>query len=74
MMMGNWDLSNSPGYIAYDMMTRVLSPYQIKPANMNPLLELLEETVDFELVRKCDLIKIFISDTTVETGRVRPCR
>lgn len=69
--MGNWSLDLSPGYHFFDAMTRMVSPYQLNPMNINPLKDVLEECVDFERVRSCDLIKIFVSATNVETGRVQ---
>lgn len=71
MFMGNWTLQNSPGYHLFDSLTRMVSPYQINPFNLNPLKKLLEEVVDFERVRACDCTKLFISATNVETGRVK---
>jgi NTE family protein len=36
-LMGNRGLENSPAYVLFDMMTRILSPYQFNPINYNPL-------------------------------------
>lgn len=69
MLLGDWSLDNSPTYLMFDMMSRVASPYDINPLNLNPLKDLLERTVDFERVRHCDDVKLFISTTNVETGR-----
>lgn len=69
--MGNWSLENSPGYHFFDALTRVVSPYQMNPFNMNPLHRLIEDVVDFDRVRACDRVKLFISATNVETGRVK---
>ncbi|WP_299732115.1 patatin-like phospholipase family protein [uncultured Tateyamaria sp.] len=69
--MGNWSLEHSPGYHFFDALTRVMSPYQTNPFNMNPLHRLIEEVVDFDRVRACDCTKLFISATNVETGRVK---
>ena len=67
----NWSLDLSLGYYLFDTITRSLSPYEFNPLNLNPLKDILERTVDFELVRSCDKLKLFISATNVETGRVR---
>ena len=32
----------------FDMMTRLLSPYQFNPLNFNPLRDVLVQSVDFE--------------------------
>jgi NTE family protein len=71
MMMGYWSLERSPGYHWMDMMTRMLSPYQLNPLDLNPLRDLVEECIDFDCVRHCNAIRLFISATNVETGRVK---
>ncbi|MEM1045765.1 MAG: patatin-like phospholipase family protein [Pseudomonadota bacterium] len=70
-LMGNWSLDRSPGYHFFDTLTRSLSPYQLNPFNLNPLKDVLEECVDFDRVRSCDQMPVFISATNVETGRVQ---
>ena len=67
----NWSLDLSLGYYLFDTITRSLSPYEFNPLNINPLKDILERTVDFDLVRSCEKLKLFISATNVETGRVR---
>ena len=69
--MGNWSLDNSPSFLFFDLMNRVASPYDINPMNLNPLKEILEDAVDFNLVRSCDKMKVLVSATNVETGRVK---
>jgi NTE family protein len=39
--------------------------------NINPLRDLVEESIDFEMVRKCTAFELFVSATNVETGRVK---
>ncbi len=60
-------------YIALwaDIAARFASPYDFNPLNINPLKELLEDLVDFERVRTCRHIELFIGATNVETGRIR---
>ncbi|MDT8439971.1 MAG: patatin-like phospholipase family protein [Wenzhouxiangellaceae bacterium] len=70
-LLGSWSLDRSPGYHMFDALTRVVSPYQINPLNMNPLRDLIAESVDFDCVRSCQAIRLFISATNVETGRVK---
>ena len=70
-MMGNWSLDNSIGYHMMDAMSRMFSPYQMNPMNMNPLKDVLESCVDFSCVQSCNSIDLFISATNVETGRVK---
>ncbi len=68
--MGNWSLDTSPAYLFFDLFSRIASPYEANPLNINPLKELIESAVDFDLVRSCERMKIFVSATNVETGRV----
>ncbi|MEM7542950.1 MAG: patatin-like phospholipase family protein [Pseudomonadota bacterium] len=69
--MGNWSLDTSPTYVWFDLLSRLASPYQLNPFNMNLLKELLARTVDFERVRHCSDLRLFISATNVESGRVK---
>jgi len=71
MVTGNWSLDHSPGYIAMDLMSRLVSPYQFNPFNLNPLRELLAERVDFERVRRCPDLKLFVTATNVRSGKQR---
>ena len=70
-MMGYWSLDRSWGYHMADAMTRMFSPYQLNPLNMNPLRDVLESCVDFSCVQSCNSIKLYISATNVETGKVK---
>ncbi|MDZ4762075.1 MAG: patatin-like phospholipase family protein [Alphaproteobacteria bacterium] len=67
-LLSGWNLDTSPAYVMFDLITRVASPYDFNPLNLNPLRDLLLELVDFERVRKSKL-KVFISATSVQTGR-----
>jgi len=69
--MGNWSLDSSPGYLFVDLLSRIASPYQINPLNINPLRDILAETVDFERVHHCESVKLFVSATNVHTGRIK---
>jgi NTE family protein len=68
---GNWNLDGSPGYLWLDTLLRVLSPYQFNPANLNPLRDLLTETIDISRVRACAGMKLFVCATNVRTGKIR---
>src|SRR5262249_2295358 len=60
-----------PTKIWLDATSRYLSPYGFSPLNLNPLKELVERFVDFEVVRRCQSPQLFVSATNVETGRLR---
>ncbi len=61
----------APWALWADLASRVASPYDLNPLNINPLKEVLEELVDFEKVRACEHMQLFVSATNVETGRIR---
>ncbi|WP_434984657.1 patatin-like phospholipase family protein [Vreelandella zhaodongensis] len=71
---GNWSLDHSPGYIAMDLMSRLVSPYQLNPLNINPLRDIVAEHVDFERVRRCEQLKLFVAATNVRSGKQRVFR
>lgn len=71
---GDWNLDTSPAFIAFDLMSRLVSPYEFNPLNVNPLRDLLDENVDFDRVRNCGDISLFISATNVHTGKVKVFR
>ncbi len=66
---GDWSLDFSPGRMMYDTFTRAFSPYQFNPMNVNPLLDLIKAEVDFESVRACSNIQLFVCATNVRTGK-----
>jgi len=69
-LMGRWSLDTSPAYFAYDMITRVFSPYDLNPLGLNPLRAILAESINFERLSRSP-IKLFITATNVRTGRGR---
>ena len=67
----NRQLDHSPSFLFFDMLAHAFSPYQINPLNYNPLRSLLEQTVNFEDLRRRCPIKLFLCATNVRTGKVR---
>jgi len=67
---GRWSLDTSPAYVAMDLMTRLLSPYDLNPLAFNPLRTILSESIDFERLANSP-IKLFVTATRVRTGRGR---
>ena len=61
-LMGRWTLDTSPAYVAMDLMSRVLSPYDLNPLGFNPLRQVLAESIDFERLARSP-IKLFITAT-----------
>jgi NTE family protein len=73
LLFGSWG-TPLPGHMAFDMMTRLVSPYQFNPLNVNPLLELLRDQVDFEGLQRYCPIRLFVSATNVRNGKIRVFR
>ena len=63
-------LEHSPGFLIVDFISRFMSPYQLNPSDKNPMRDLLNEVVDFKRVRRQRLVKLFLSATTVRTGKI----
>ncbi len=70
-MYGKGRLDYSPAYYLLDWLTMTFSPYQFNPLDINPLKDLLEELVDFEALRKTEVIKLFVCATNVRTARAK---
>src|SRR5438874_11060396 len=51
-----------------DLMSRLLSPYDLNPMGKNPLRAILAVTIDFGRLARAP-IKLFITATNVQTGR-----
>ncbi len=65
-----WNGGYSMSCLAFEAWTRILSPYQFNPFNINPLRDVLIRSVDFEELTQCQSTRLFISATNVRTGRV----
>ena len=68
---GNWDLDESPASMWLDTLSRLVSPYQTNPLNLSPFGDLLAQLVDFEGLRRGDGVRLFVSATNVNTGKIR---
>ena len=52
-------------------LTRLFSPYQLNPFDINPLRDILAEQVDFERLRDKGNIRLFIAATHVNSGALK---
>ena len=66
-----WNMDLSPAYHWFDLMSRMFSPYELNPLNINPMRMVLEEMFDHESVQACNAIKLFIAATHVASGQAR---
>lgn len=54
--------------------THLLAPEQLNPFGLNPLRDVLESQLDFERLRKCCPVPLFVAATRVRTGQLRVFR
>lgn len=66
----DFTLDDSLSYQAFDLFTRIFSPYQFNPFDINPLRDILQRCIDFDRLKQCDATKLFLSATNVRTGKV----
>ena len=65
---GNMDFS--PSWIMADAMTKVFSPYQLNPFNLNPLRDTLAGIVDFDWLCTTTKLKLFLCATDCMNGKI----
>ena len=58
-------------FIMAEFMTRIWSPTQLNPLDMNPLRDLMEELVDFAALRARPDVKLFVNASNVRTCKSR---
>lgn len=71
--LGRWTLDTSPFYLAFDMASRLFSPYDLNFVGANPLRQILADSVDFARLARSS-IRLFVTATNVHTGRGRVFR
>lgn len=69
--LGAWSDGRPPGLIWFEMLSKVASPYDVNPLNINPLRGVVADLIDFGKVRACQDVNLFISATNVRTGKIR---
>ncbi len=67
----NYSLDNSPAFLLFDQLSRMFSPYQLNPFDINPLRDLVSKQINFDNVNNCSAVKVFITATNVRTGRAK---
>lgn len=70
-LLGKYTMYNSPGFLMFDFMSKIFSPYQTNPFNLNSLRDLVEKLFDFEKIQKTKDYKVFLAATHVYTGKVK---
>jgi NTE family protein len=67
----NWNIDSTVSYQVFELMVRIFSPYQYNPFNLNPLRTLLADFIDWKLINAGGAVPVFITATSVRTGRPR---
>jgi NTE family protein len=68
---GNGDMYNSAGYMWFNAISQVMSPYNFNPFNYNPLRDILDNLIDFKELQLYNKKKLFICATNVKTNRAK---
>jgi NTE family protein len=71
-MLKNYRLDFSPAFVMLELISHLMSPYQFNPMNFNPLRDVLEKAVNFEVLRSKNCpVKLFLSTTNVRTSKIK---
>jgi NTE family protein len=82
-LFGNHSMVQSAGFVFFELMTLLFSPYEFNPFNRNPLRQVLLDSIDFDALRPTTCpIKLYLAARNVRTGKIksawrrgsRPCR
>ncbi|MGE0409195.1 MAG: patatin-like phospholipase family protein, partial [Amphiplicatus sp.] len=71
MALSEYNLENSISYQMFEAVTRTFSPYQFNPLNINPLRDILLKCIDFDELRQCRRMQLYLSATNVRSGKIR---
>lgn len=69
--LGNVGIDLTPSTLALDYITRMFSPSQFNLFDINPLRGILEEMIDFDMLRAQSPVALFINTTHARTGKSR---
>jgi NTE family protein len=70
-MLNLFNDAEHPALDAYLSLTKTFSPYHLNPMDMNPLRDLVAESIDFKYLQKDCPVKLFIAATHVRTGKLK---
>lgn len=69
-----WNLDDTGAFAMFDLVTRMFSPYELNPFDINPLRDILERMIDFPAMRSHREIKLFVTATNVKTCKPKVFR
>jgi NTE family protein len=68
---GRGSIESSAGYMLMQLASAGPAPGVVNPLNINPLVMLLAGLIDFERVRACTEMELFVCATNLRTGKGR---
>ncbi len=69
--LGKYTMYHSPGFVVFDYLSRMFSPYELNPLQIDPLKDVINSSFDFEALRKFKGVKVYLCATHVKTGKLR---
>jgi NTE family protein len=71
-LLGNHSIAQSAGFVFFEVMTRLFSPYEFNPPSWNPLRQALLDSIDFDALSPTACpIKLYLTATNVRTGKIK---
>jgi NTE family protein len=67
----SWRVDHEPAFIWADFITRMFSPSQFNPTDVNPLRDILADMIDFDGLRRRPEVKLFVAASNVRTCKAR---
>lgn len=67
----HWSMGPFPTEFWAGAWAGIANPYDLNPLDLNPLRDALSELINFDRVRACTDTKLFVSATSVWSGKVR---
>lgn len=68
---GDPHLDHHPVYAGFDLMIRMMSPYQFNPLGLNPMQDVLHGLIDFRVLREARDVRLYVSATNVTQGKLK---
>lgn len=70
-LIGKFNMHFSPGFVMFDYLSRLFSPYELNPLHIDPLRDIFIRSFDFEKLRDFHGIQVFLYATHVLSGKLR---
>ncbi|ACI99241.1 patatin-like phospholipase family protein [Rhodospirillum centenum] len=68
---GDPHLEAHPVYAGFDLLVRMMSPYQFNPLGLNPMREILRGLIDFDVLREAADVRLYVGATNVRESKLK---